>query len=94
MTIQEFKDNVSQPYAWPGGYPRYAVTDDGGTLCFACLEKEKRRVLSALKDDDKRGGWFVIAFEINWESDLYCDNCSQVIESAYDVPETTEAEAC
>jgi hypothetical protein len=23
---------VREPYAWPGGYPMYAVTDDGGVI--------------------------------------------------------------
>ena len=36
-------------YAWPGGYPRFAVTDDGGCLCFACLRAERRLILLTLE---------------------------------------------
>ena len=76
-------DNVKQynlarkqmPYAWPGGYPLFAITQDGGALCAKCFEDERREIGAAIhhKSDD---GWRVVAIEINWEcTDLHCDHC-------------------
>jgi hypothetical protein len=57
---------------------------DGGALCFRCLKEERRNILEALQDPSYRTGWEVEGFCINWEDcDLYCDHCSQPIESAY-----------
>lgn len=28
-TISDFRRDIRQPFAWPGGYPRYFVTNDG-----------------------------------------------------------------
>ena len=35
---------VKEPYAWPGGYPRYALMMDGGALCVACCKSEAKRI--------------------------------------------------
>lgn len=72
------------PYAWPGGYPKFFVTADGGCLCFPCAKKEKRTIRSAIRRNDRTGGWQVIGCDVNWEDpSLFCDNCSERIESAY-----------
>ena len=86
MTIQEFRKiaNPLNRYAWPGGYPTYAVTADGAALCHPCLSRERRSILEAITENDTRSGWFVEALDINWEdAHLYCDHCSDRIESAY-----------
>jgi len=70
---------AKHPYAWPGGYPRYAVTDDGGCLCVNCVRTERTAIDHAIPGD----GWFLLSLAINWESTLYCDHCGDVIESAY-----------
>lgn len=68
------------PYAWPGGYPRYAITDDGGALCSCCCGKEKKRIGRS----DPRDGFYIVDLEINWEdADLKCDHCYEPIPSAY-----------
>lgn len=69
-------------YAWPGGYPRFLIMADGECLCFRCAKDEAARIrLAAMtKSED---GWRPCAFDINWESELYCGNCSDLIESAY-----------
>lgn len=68
------------PRTWPGGYPRYAVTSDGGALCPACCKAERKSIGTTTGTD----GWCVVADDINWENpDLHCDHCRGRIESAY-----------
>lgn len=67
-------------YAWPGGYPAYAVTSDGGALCHNCCAAERQLIGTTTGSD----GWCVVGIDINWEQeDLLCDNCNALIESAY-----------
>jgi len=71
---------VSEGYAWPGGYPLFAVTDDGRCLCPTCCKDNADIIASSYKGD----GWRVVGQDVNWEDpQLYCDHCSERIESAY-----------
>lgn len=87
MNISDFRKGArsSNQYAWPGGYPVHAITDDGDALCFPCLKRERRTILEAIRGG--RGccdGWRVGGFIINWEDpSLYCNQCGNRIESAY-----------
>ena len=73
-------DVADNPFAWPGGYPRFAVTDDGGVLCPACCASEYDLIARAAPGN----GWHVTGHGINWEDPaLHCDHCNQRIESAY-----------
>jgi hypothetical protein len=70
-----------EPYAWPGGYPLHAVTDDGGVMCRICAVDERESI--ALTDG--RDGWCVVDLSVNWEDlELYCGCCGRGIEAAYD----------
>ena len=70
----------ANPYAWPGGYPRFAVTHDGGVLCHECCKSERSSIGTTTGSD----GWGVVALEANWEDpELFCDHCGARIESAY-----------
>ena len=82
MKPDALADNVAnEPYAWPGGYPKFAITDDGGCLCQYCCKTEIDRIAESIPGD----GWYVTATAINWEdNDLYCDHCGEQIEAAYD----------
>jgi hypothetical protein len=74
------KHIARNPYAWPGGYPRFAITDDGGALCPKCCRAEFGLIARSLPGD----GWHVVAHDINYEDNsLYCDHCNNQIESAY-----------
>jgi len=74
----------SNPYAWPGGYPLFAITHDGAALCPHCCKTER----ASIGTTTGRDGWGVVAIEANWEDpDLYCDHCGARIESAYAEPE-------
>ena len=66
-------------YAWPGGYPLFYTTEDGGILCPKCCNENNE-----LLNDEFDKQWFVIGYEVNWEDDnIYCDHCYEKIESAY-----------
>lgn len=74
---------AASPYAWPGGYPLFAITSDGGALCRHCVKSEREAIGTTTGTD----GWCVVAVEANWENPaLYCDHCGQRIESAYAEP--------
>jgi hypothetical protein len=76
--------NVIAGYAWPGGYPVYALMADSGALCPKCVKSEIRLVVSATADLGCDCGWEIVGAEVNWEDpDLYCDHCGERIESAY-----------
>lgn len=81
--VRAAKDLAKQPYAWPGGYPKFAVMTDGECMCHRCVKKEFGLVGRATHDGLK-DGWAVDSVEINWEdSDLRCCHCDARIESAY-----------
>jgi hypothetical protein len=65
--------------AWPGCYPLYYLTKDGGVLCPDCVNNNIELVTDP---DDPQ--WYIVASEVNYEDDsLYCDHCGEQIESAY-----------
>ena len=71
------------PYAWPGGYPLYFVTSDGGALSFDTVRAEFRSVLDSVKTETD-DGWRVVACDVNWENgSLLDDHTGDPIESAY-----------
>lgn len=71
------------PYAWPGGYPLYFITDDGAALSFEAVKAEYRQVSNAIRHK-LNDGWRVIAMDINWEDgNCYCAHMGKQIECAY-----------
>lgn len=71
------------PYAWPGGYPCYFITSDGGALSFDTVKKEYDQVAESVRDQ-LNDGWRVEAVDINWEDErLFDDHSGELIESAY-----------
>jgi hypothetical protein len=80
LLARSLADELAEhPYAWPGGYPRYAITDDGEALCVNCIRTERAAIDHATPGD----GWFLLSLAINWESSLHCAHCDGAIESAY-----------
>jgi len=66
-----------------GGYPKYWVTKDGGTLSFDAVHDNIDLVKSAIKDSDD-DSWQVQGCDINWEDAyLTCDHTGNRISSAY-----------
>jgi hypothetical protein len=81
--VKAFKHFARNAYAWPGGYPLFAITWDGGCLCHKCA-KDNYRIIRESQRDELFDGWQVEAVTTNWEdTDLMCDNCNKLIESAY-----------
>jgi hypothetical protein len=75
------------PYAWPGGYPFFAITNDGAALCRHCAASERASIGTTTGTD----GWCLVAIDANWEDPaLYCDHCGERIESAYAEDEATQ----
>ena len=89
MDAKTFALQTKSPYAWPGGYPLYAITSDGGVLCMSCCKSEARQIIPSIKSQ-LSDGWQVQAFDVNWEDPhLICDHCGNPIESAYADDDTT-----
>lgn len=73
------KNLIQFPFA-NGGYPRFAIADDGGALCHKCCKDELEIIEDAIPGD----GWYLEAVTINWEDEhLYCDHCGDIIPCAY-----------
>ena len=84
MTKPEYEELLTMgPFAWPGGYPHFAIMADGEPMCWKCFEDEKPRILSEiLEPTDPQ--WHPDTVTINWEDEmLICSNCNKHIESAY-----------
>ena len=73
-----------EPYAWPGGYPMYAILSDGEALCGKCAKDEYERLSQVERDCPDDDQWRINALSINWEdTELTCAHCSDLVESAY-----------
>lgn len=66
-------------WTWPGGYPLYFVTDDGGALCADCVRKELYQIIWSIRNKVS-DGWRVCGLDVNYEDDLHCDHCDGKIE--------------
>lgn len=81
--LQQVKDVARNPYAWPGGYPRFLVMSDGECLCPKCVRSEFRQIVRAALLG-LRDGWKPEGGDINWEDNtLFCAHCNERIPSAY-----------
>lgn len=73
----------SGPYAWPGGYPLYFVTNDGATLSWRSAYYNRRNILNSIANK-LNDGWRIVGVDVNWEDPaLYCDDTGERIPSAY-----------
>jgi len=84
-TLQQFSKDLDEPYVWPGGYPRFFITNDGEALSFAAA-RENRHLIEPSISEGYDDGWLIVGCEINWEdANLTCADTGKPIESAYDV---------
>jgi hypothetical protein len=82
-TIEQFKKDLEEPYAWPGGYPRYFICFDGDALSYAAANDNAELIEEAIQANDN-SGWRVIWCDVNWEDDgLFCAHSGERIPSAY-----------
>ena len=81
--IEKLKNFIRQPYAWPGGYPMFAIFGDGEACCKKCAKTEFKTILS----DTMQGygsSFQIVDVDVNWEDEnLFCAHCGEQIESAY-----------
>jgi hypothetical protein len=86
-TMQAVKDFIRQPAAWPGGYPKVLIMQDGECLCATCAKSEYKQISDSTRHLS-RDGWQAIGVDIHWEGEpIICAHCNAAIESAYGVPE-------
>lgn len=70
-------------FAWPGGYPQYFVTHDGGVLSFESARENAGLIREAIIHPDLSPIWKVVAMRVNWEDNaLFCDSSNEQIPSA------------
>ena len=78
------EDIVYEPFAWPGAYEKYAITDDGGTLCRKCVYDNRQLCAEAYRGD----GWYIVALGLVEHVDdiFYCDHCGRMMneQEGYD----------
>jgi hypothetical protein len=83
-TLPRNDDGTLQSYAWPGGYPIYYIDSNNSVLCPDCARAE---------ESSKAQIFTITAADVNYENDdLYCDECSKRIESAYGPSDPVEAQ--
>lgn len=89
--IEQIKDLIREPYAWPGGYEKFAVMNDGGLLCAECCKAHFRLIVEDTKGN-YRTGWDAAGVDcaanlesadfIHEHSEFYsldfCDQCQKV----------------
>lgn len=76
--LNEIRDSEGNlpAHAWPGGYPMYYLDKCDNTICPRCANRDV---------DDSQA---VVAYGIHWEGGpITCDDCGDLIESAYGDPE-------
>ena len=83
-SVSDFRAAMRQgPYAWPGGYPLYFITNDGAALSFKAAKDNARLIIESIAHN-MRDGWRIVAMDVNWEDDsLLCDATFEQIPSAY-----------
>lgn len=86
-TMRNVREFIRQPCAWPGGYPKILVLNDGETICPDCARQEYRQISNATRHR-LRAGWQACAVDIHWEGEpIMCAHCGKETESAYGAPE-------
>lgn len=81
--VEQVKDYIREPWAFPGGYPLVLVMDDGECLCPACAKDNFKLIVAATKSN-ARDGWQAAGVQVNWEdNELFCANCDNQLEAAY-----------
>lgn len=76
QAYREVLDSLFAPYAWPGGYQIWFITDGDSVLCADCAKKaylNDRIDVSCMIDSEG--------------PTMYCDYCNAEIESAYGDPD-------
>ena len=72
ITKMRLENGQLPAYAFPGGYPLFYLDKENNVLCQKCANENDEFAAP------------LVAADINYENaQLYCDQCSKRIESAY-----------
>lgn len=70
------KEIIRNPYAWPGGYAKAAITTDGAMLCHSCVKDNYREIIHSTTIWQINDGWQVSGIMLAMEADsVPCDHC-------------------
>ena len=90
MTVHELIVSIRDGKFAHGGYPKFWLTSDGGTLSYEAVRENLFQIVRSTRDN-RSNGWCVVACAVNWEdSALYCDHTGKRIASAYAEDEINE----
>ena len=71
-------DGKLPAYAWPGGYPLLYLDYENSALCSSCATESMKDIVPQFRP---------VAYDIYYEGPtLFCDQCNEEIESAYEDP--------
>lgn len=71
-------------FAWPGGYPLYYITANGGVICPDCANGKNGSEAGDANPDPQ---WRLVVVDVHYEGEpMACDHCGDEIESAYGIP--------
>lgn len=84
-TTLELINGKLRSYTSIGGYPVFYLDAKDNCLCPDCATE-------SFLDEDELPDFKVKYGAVNWEGSLYCDRCSEEIESAYGEDENDEDE--
>ncbi len=82
IILREVKQAIREPWAWPGGYPKFLIMSDGEALSIKAARQCWREIVWATLHRE-RSGWQAIGVDINWEAVLMCAHTGELIECAY-----------
>jgi len=86
MNIETVKAFIKEPYAWPGGYERVLIMDDGACLCHKCAAENLPEIERAIADGWCDSGWLPLGVDIIWEGGETCAHCYRPV-SVYGDPD-------
>ena len=73
--VETIRSIAEHPYAWPGGYVRALVMDDGEVLCPTCVRENLELILEATRDH-LRDGWEAVGSFHAGETDDHHQTCA------------------
>ena len=89
MNTSQLKQFIrANGYAWPGGYPMFALMADGEVIDAQSARENYKQILQATRNPGTSRDWECIGVDVHWEgAPLECAHSGRAIESAYGVPE-------
>lgn len=84
--LNQVKDAIRKPYAWPGGYALVVILADGEALHPDCARNNWADIARSTLGQ-YHNGWAAAGVDIHFEGpDLYCAHCGDPIPSEYGDP--------